>query len=66
MKKSTRSYLLTELGEAQNDLQKVNFLLTETTLSDKERHHYLSMQNNFSERIFDLKELLGIKPQPND
>lgn len=61
MKKSTRSYLLTELGDAQNDLQKINFLLTETTLSDKEKHHYLAMQNQYSERVFDLKELLGIK-----
>jgi len=66
MKKSTRSYLLTELEEAQNDLQKINFLLTETSLSDKEKHHYLAMQNQLSERVFDLKELLVIKPQLDD
>lgn len=60
MKQSTRSYLLTELGEAQNDLAKVNFLLNETAPSEKEKYSYLSQQHNLNERIFDLKELLGI------
>lgn len=60
MKQSTRSYYLTELGEAQNDLRKVEFLLQECK-GEKDIHILTGQKVALEERIIDLKELLNIK-----
>lgn len=53
-----REYLLAQLGETQNDLAKVHFLLRESK-DEKDSEKLLQMKAQYEERVEDIKEILA-------